>query len=274
MRLTTKIFIGFLIGILSIILIFIFYLKTREVDSYPISSKEHEFEEATEAISVPPYKVVSISKGVANLSLEGAILSQKENPGKVVLNKDLVQYTNMDVRNDTLFISINDDKILEVLELESKKNTKLRYYGYPKAYGAKIYLPEQRNMHIVSKLSFDIYLDNLNIDLLELTASGSNNITLNTSKLKTFTFGYEHPNTDMTFKFLNSHLGIWNIDAKIVDASYSDLSSSLIEVVNVSGDEACELPYIKYNTLNWLPSNEAASLSLKLKQATTVEMKK
>lgn len=276
MRLTTKIFIGFLASVLSLILIFMFYLKTREITSLHLDTlrKEHEFEKVTEAISIPaPYSVVSLNRGEAELSLEGAILNHKENPDKVLLNKDLVQYTRMDVRNDTLFINIDDSQILDMLELKGKENSKSILYGYPNAHGAKIYLPEQNNMHIVNELDFDVYLDSLNINTLELMVSGSNNITINNSQLKTFTFD-DQPYTDITFMFVNSHIGTWNIDAYRVNECYSDFSSSLVEVLNVRGDEACELPYIRYNTLNWFPSSKKASLSLKLQEATSIEMKK
>lgn len=271
MRLTTKIFIGFIISILAIILIFMFYLKSRETESYPFQALDHKFEDATQAIQLQPYSVVYIDRSDAGLSLEGSILNHAGNANELLVNKDLVQYTNIDVRNDTLFININTDKILK--ELESKVNPESSHYGYPRAYGAKIRLPQQKNMHIVKKLSFDIYMDSLNIDTLKLMASEDNNITINASKVKTFTFDSEQSSTNMTFKFINSHIGEWNIDAQNLDSQYSEFESSVIEVLNIRGEGECKLPYLKYNKLNWLPLNEESTLNIQLQKATSIEMK-
>lgn len=273
MRLTTKIFLGFLLSILSCILIFMLYLKTTETNfNSHFNDMNWELSKEIESVEVAPYEVVSIQRNKARISLEGYITTHKGDLDKIEMNKDLIEYTTLDVQNDTLFIKIEDDLILKRLTPDDDTSV---MYSYPRAQGLQIRLPEQKTINICSQERFDFYLEDIEIDTLKLDIAGDNNFTINNGKIKTLSFDNKIANSyhEITFKFDNTFIGEWNIDAYYVDTNYSEINNSKIDVLNIRAVGECDLPYIPYKTLNWLPLNENANLKIKLTKPTTIEMK-
>lgn len=256
MRLTTKIFLGFLGFILACIIGFIFFIKTYEQDTNPYIKQEDRI---LETIRIDAYKNIQINTGSGYFS--GTIKIKDIVENEVQINKDSIMNIETHINGDTLYINLN------INNLDSLNSFNANSY-------TDIIIPVKDSLKLlVNTNSFKIDIDNTYIESLDLEVCGVYEITMSSSIIKKLKLNQNHEadtSSTIVFHINDTQIDSWYIKNTYIDYWNSTFNSSSINELSISGESKYDLPKWKYNVLNWEPLTEGAQLTIELKEASSI----
>lgn len=253
MRLTTKIVLGGILAIFIGAIIFIVALSFTDRKSFEDSSWELD-QKNIESIDVGPYQTVKFAMAnqeeTISVMPEGTISfrhpASEDRKGKLFMPNELKKYTTVKVVKDTLFVSIDWQKLKS-------------HFGEGKISNIRI-------------VNYTIYSDNVDLDnwiptmKTEINGLHAHNIRVNS-------IGYvrvESCTADKlesvrgNFILKNSKLKQLSLD---LDEIYNwQIENCQIDEENLSGSKThyIKTPRSETKALNWHPKNKDARLNIEL----------
>ena len=274
MRLTTKIFIGFLFFIFSLILIFFLYARFL-APTY--TGFDPVLENELEAIKLPHTRYVEIKSiedknqsGKIFYRLNGTITLKQDslNSNKMMVNKDLTPYIKTEIKGDTLVIDI-DDKIFRDKDKKFDRN----FYHLS---NVQIHLPVDSSLHLLSHAN-NVGIEAKNLIMKELNISiddGEISLKNNTiGKLST----KNKKNRHQKLIFEKNTIGTYNLDLQNVSRWNFTFQNNSIDSLNVygakNGDEYT-IPHQDIKNLSWYPRKESKLLNIQLGDSVAISFMK
>jgi len=270
MRKTTKIFIGFVIGVfaLTLILYIVARLSTEEKD-WTIQKLDKE----TVTIEIPEaqfihFKNIKNSDDGKSIYMNGQLVLKQDSLGerKMKINKELAPpFTKMKLEGDTLVISLNADPYIS----KNHRRYKEYYLG-----NATIQLPVGSSLHLLNDISgLNVEAKNLLMDELKIRTIGS--IILEENKIgRLYTQIRKNESVYISTK---NEIGAYDLYLKNLKERSFKLQSNSIDTLNLYGAKSKEeysVPHQKIKTLNWYPHKDSQPLNIQLKDSTTANLTK
>lgn len=278
MRLTTKIFIGFLFFVFSIVLFFLIYLRFV---AKPVTY-DYDLGKELTSIEIPKTKVIIIDdmqNQEKNFYILGKIDIRKDTTGghQLKANKKLLLYLATTIKEDTLIIRFDHEKFLNDAENKDYISNRERLI-FP-LRNARIQLPTDSSLHLLSKSkNMDISAEDLELNELYISAKGSN-IKLKNNRIETLTSRIEKSThyRENEYRSENNIIGTYNLYLQNISEWDFNLTNCSITQLNVFGANNKNKYSISdkgIEELNWYPQPDSKPLNLQISDTISINLAK
>lgn len=265
MRLTTKITLGIVGGLLSLAIAFIIICSFGDRKDYQRFKSQGIPQDDLSEVSIQPFKTVVLAEsepGEHNhrIHLSGNLvikpLQNDSEREQLFLPTPLLNYISTEISNDTLRISIDSERLYQAY----REGKEVFYLN-----GLRMYL-HTKDLDLVNRHQ------NIHTDIQDLTSSKIKIETLTNLSLKNCIVDVIEPvlmRDGSKFNLKNTQVKQMNIDFDKMNV-WLNIEDSQVETWNITGSQNCrtDLQKCKTKTVNWMPRSKEASLSVTLQGDT------
>ena len=270
MKLTTKIVLGIIISIFLLSMGFIIGLSFIDMGKYELHNQNvsNVSQGNIITISVEPYQTIRIDKttensDIINFFTYGTIqlkpVINEKDKNKLSMPEELLRSTDITSSNDTLIIQINTDKLYEQYKKEVNWQVieDINYFLYT------------NTVDVICNLSgIKVDIRNMETERIKINTYGDINIdSCQTNLIEPYM------NKGRKFLLKNSQVKELNIDLDKIGSTWL-IENCNIDVENLtgSGNHRTNLSKSEAKTMNWIPKNADARLTVNLQGDTAKVM--
>ena len=277
MRLTTKIITGIILSIFLLSLLHIIgysFTERKNYHSFFTDLKIILPQADKTGIHIESYRAITLESERSDTSRydyyytneeSGFFINPATNPSEeniLFIPEALSEFITTQINNDTLTVKIKLDEVREkycILE-EAKEDNRFYLRRHLIAIsGVNLYL-HTTNINVINRLNgVPTQISNMDTDSIKIYANGE--ITVDSCKANVI-----EPNSNRKITVTNSVANMLNIDLDRINNW--NIDNCDIEATNYTGSRRNHNIIITRNergTINWLPKNKEAELSLKFK---------
>ena len=281
MRPTTKITIGIFLSIYVLSILHIIYFSFTERKNYPdlINHSIRFSQEHTMGLNLPPCRVIvfeaeqfdperacyyPLVSNESGVFIHPAATIDEDN--KLYFPEELNDFISLQTKNDTLVVKIKMDGMAQrygMMDVPLLKGRTTRSRHYVSVSGVNLYV-HTSEVNIINKLGdIPIQVSRLETDTIKIYSMGG--VAIDSCKAKVIDPVVES-RYDGRFTMTNSATQALNLD---LDKTRGWRTTNCnIEAINITGsgrNAGLNLYSNEYGTINWLPKNSDAELSIKIK---------